>query len=200
MLLSGSVDTMADEELVRLAQSGNSYATECIIMRHRGLVASCTPGYFAKGFDSDDIFQEGMIGLYKAILDYDNSKASFKSFAMLCISRKIISLVKSSTRKKNLPLNSSISLDSSVCENGDTYLIDILRAPDDSNPEIMFINKENFNHCKTKINQILSPFEKKVLSYHLEKKSYKEISQKLGKDTKSIDNAVQRIRKKLASA
>ncbi len=197
MLLSQSVDILSDEELVRMAQSGDVTATEHIIMRYRSVVASCVAGYFAKGFDKDDIFQEGMIGLYKAILDYDGSKASFRSFAMLCISRKIISLVKSSMRKKNLPLNTSISLDSSLGEGGDAYLIDVLKASDESNPEIIFINKENFNHCKRKINQILSPFEKKVLSYQLEKMSYKQISEMLGRDIKSIDNAVQRIRKKL---
>lgn len=197
MLLSQSVDILSDDELVKLAQSGDKVATECIILRYRNLVTSCMPGYFAKGFDRDDIFQEGMIGLYKAILDYDSTKASFRSFAMLCISRKIISLVKSSTRKKNLPLNTSISLNSSVCESNDRYLVDILKGSDESNPEIMFINKESFNHCKKKINGILSPFEKKVLSYQLEKMSYKKIGEKLGRDIKSIDNAVQRIRKKL---
>ena len=189
---------MSDEELVEAAQSGNKDAMDDIILRYKNLVYMTASRYYMQGFDNDDIVQEGMLGLYSAILDYKGGKAKFKTFATMCITRKIISLLKSATRQKNIPLNSSVSLDAPLTE-GNCSLSDVLLSSDRKNPETMVITSENLSHYENGIKNNLSPFELKFLFYQLDGLTYKDIAKILNKDIKSVDNAVQRIKKKLKS-
>lgn len=197
MLTYTTSDCLSDDLLIKEAQSGNRQAMECIILRYKGLVNAVASKYYAVGFEKDDIIQEGMLGLYSAVLDYKFDKKIFKSFACLCITRRIISLLKSSSRQKHIPLNSSISLNSIISEDRGAYLIDVLTASDKTNPEAILISKEEYSCYTEKINSNLSRFELRVLSFYIDGFSYKAISEILRKDVKSVDNAVQRIRKKL---
>lgn len=190
MLTYDLVDGLSDEQLVLAAQSGDERAMEGIIARYRSFVSATVSGYYAIGFDKEDIVQEGMIGLYKAVLDYNPEKAGFRSFARLCILRRVFSLLKFTSRQKNVPQNLCVSLDS---DEGET------KASEVCDPEALLINKEDMLGYIEKINAVLSPFELQVLSYYVDKLSYKDISKILGKDIKSVDNAVQRIKKKLGA-
>ena len=189
---------ISDEELVKSAQNGNKDAMDSIILRYKNLVYMIASRYYMQGFDNDDIIQEGMLGLYSAVLDYKNGNTKFKTFATMCITRKIISLLKSATRQKNIPLNYSVSLDAPMTE-GSFPLSDILLSSDRKNPEAMVISSENLSHYEHGIKNNLSPFELKVLFYHLDGLTYRDIAKTLNKDVKSVDNAVQRIKKKLKS-
>ena len=197
MLTYNTVDNLSDEQLVEKAQAGDSYAMESIILRYRNTVNAVASKYYAVGFDREDIVQEGMIGLYNAVLDYNPEKNHFKSFAGLCITRRIISLIKLSARQKHIPLNSSVSLNSVVSEESDTYLADVLTASDSTDPETLVISKEACYGYTKKIQGLLSPFELKVLACCIDGLSYKDISERLKRDVKAVDNAIQRIRKKL---
>lgn len=187
-----SVDDVSDEALIKEAQNGNKKAMEDVILRYRSLVGSVASGYYGVGFDADDIIQEGMIGLYNAVLDYKSDKASFLAFARVCISRRIVSLLKASSRKKNQPLNTSISL--SHIEN--VELLSEL-SKNTHNPETKIIDDEALKLQKEKIKKLLSDFEMQVFELYTKDIPYKEIAKILGKGEKTIDNAVQRIRKKL---
>ncbi len=151
------------------------------------------------GADKEDIIQEGLIGLYKAIRDYDQGHTcSFKNFADICITRQIITAIKTATRQKHIPLNSYISLNKPVFEDeSERSLFDIIASNFDSDPEKMTIIKEEYEYIVQKMAEVLSPFEEEVLAQYLAGKSYKEISVDLDKGAKSIDNAIQRIKKKI---
>ncbi|MBQ7875755.1 MAG: RNA polymerase sporulation sigma factor SigH [Clostridia bacterium] len=198
MSTQGSFDNMTDEEIVIIAQSGNEEALDFILHKFRPHVARKANSYFLAGADKDDIIQEGMIGLFKAVRDYKTDKdAAFRSFAELCITRQIISAVKSASRLKHSPLNSYISLDKPIQDdNYDSTLLDIIAAGGASNPEDIIIGRENMEQVEIKMEEVLSRFECEVLSLYLTGKSYNEISAILKKDSKSIDNALQRIKKK----
>ncbi len=193
-----SFDNMTDEMLVSLAQDGNEGALDFILHKFRPLVARKSNSYFLAGADKDDIIQEGMIGLFKAVRDYKPDKdAAFRSFAELCVTRQIISAVKSASRLKHSPLNSYISLDKPCFEdNDDSTLLDIVASGVSGNPEDIIIGKENMERVEIKMEEVLSRFECEVLSLYLTGKSYSEISVILKKDSKSVDNALQRIKKK----
>lgn len=193
-----SFDNMTDEKLVFLAQNGNEDALDFILHKFRPLVARKSNSYFLAGADKDDIVQEGMIGLFKAVRDYKSDKdAAFRSFAELCVTRQIISAVKSASRLKHSPLNSYISLDKPFFEdNDDSTLLDIVASGVSGNPEDIVIGKENMEQVEIKMEEVLSHFECEVLSLYLTGKSYNEISTILKKDAKSVDNALQRIKKK----
>ena len=197
MLTINAVDTLSDEQLAKKAQSGDSCAMESIILRYNNTVKAIASRYYAIGFEKEDIIQEGMIGLYSAVLSYNSEKTLFKSFAVLCITRRILSLIKSSSRQKHMPLNSCLSLNSVMCDEDNMPLSDVLTASDNTNPEKLLISKEAYIGYTKKIQNILSPFELQVLNCCIEGLSYKDISASLQKDIKSIDNAIQRIRKKL---
>ena len=186
-----NLKTLSDEELVKAAQSGNNEALEAILSRYKNLVYAKSKPYFLAGADDDDIIQEGLIGLYKAVMDFDGNRFPFfKVFAGVCVTRHIITAVKAASRKKHLPLNSYVSLDKNTYDDdSDTTLLDI----------IAFSERENMDGMEYKINKVLSKLETEVLVYYLEGLSYQEIAEKLGKDTKAVDNAVQRIKKKLES-
>ncbi len=198
MSIQGSFDNMTDEEIVIIAQSGNEDALDFILHKFRPHVARKANSYFLAGADKDDIIQEGMIGLFKAVRDYKTDKdAAFRSFAELCITRQIISAVKSASRLKHSPLNSYISLDKPIQDdNYDSTLLDIIAAGGSGNPEDIIIGKESMEQVEIKMEEVLSRFECEVLSLYLTGKSYSEISSILKKDAKSIDNALQRIKKK----
>ena len=186
-------------EIINGAKSGDTDSLEIIFDSFRGYIRSLSNKYYIAGADKDDLIQEGMIGLFKAIRDFDNSKlASFKSFAELCVRRQIITAVKAATRKKHLPLNNYISLSKPVFDDeSDGTLEDFLSELKSADPEELFIWKENAAIIGEKMNEVLSKLEREVLGMYLEGKSYQEIAKLMERPPKSIDNALQRIKKKL---
>ena len=155
--------------------------------------------YFLIGADKEDIIQEGMIGLYKAVRDFDASKTnSFNGFADICITRQIITAIKTATRQKHIPLNSYISLNKPVYdEESERTLLDIIATSIVTDPEELIISKEELKHIESKMNELLSDLELQVVEYYLNGKSYQYIADKLKRDVKSIDNALQRVKRKL---
>lgn len=190
---------MTDENVVRLAQENESQALEYLLNKYKNFVRSKARSYFLIGADHEDIVQEGMIGLYKAIRDYREDKlSSFRAFAELCITRQIITAIKTATRQKHIPLNSYVSLNKPIFdEESDRTLLDVITEDSFSNPESMMISKEDVSFIKEKIGSMLSGLELDVLLKYMEGKSYQEISDELGRHVKSIDNALQRIKRKL---
>ena len=192
-------EKMTDEELVEMSADGDKDATECILSRYKNLVRSKSRMYFLAGADQEDIIQEGMIGLFKAIRDFDKSRqVSFKGFAELCIKRQLITAVKTATRQKHMPLNTYISL-SNPTYDGETdgILEGVVSDSAKTNPEHLFISKENAEFLNVKMNEVLSRLEMSVLELYLEGKSYQEIAEALSRSQKSIDNALQRVKKKM---
>lgn len=190
-----------DEELVLMAQNGDDAAQEYLLDKYKSLVRAKSRAYFLIGADSEDIIQEGMIGLYKAVRDYNEEKnASFRSFAELCINRQMITAIKAATRQKHQPLNSYVSLNKPVYEeeSEQTYM-DFLQSSSSSllNPEALLIGQENKNFLENQMVKNLSSFETRVLVLYLQGRSYFEIAHVLDKPEKSIDNALQRVKKKL---
>lgn len=190
---------MSDEQLVLLYKEGKTQAADILVEKYKNLVRKKARTFFLTGADNEDLIQEGMIGLYKAIRDYEPEKdVVFMSFASICINRQISTAITNYNRKKNLPLNSAISLDSPIDDmDDDVRLGDIITNEDDGNPETAFINKEQGSILMNSVFSKLSKMEVKVLELYLEGLSYVEIAKALGKNEKSIDNAIQRIRNKL---
>lgn len=191
--------TMLDEELVENAKQGSSQALEYIINKYKNFVRAKARTYFLIGADREDIIQEGMIGLFKAIRDYKEDKlSSFRAFAELCITRQIITAIKTATRQKHIPLNSYVSLNKPLFdEESDRTLMDMLSEVSISDPEELMINREDFNNIELKMGEVLSGLELEVLDSYLQGKSYFEISKDLNRQVKSIDNALQRVKRKL---
>ena len=190
-----------DEELVLMAQNGDDAAQEYLLDKYKSLVRAKSRAYFLIGADSEDIIQEGMIGLYKAVRDYNEEKnASFRSFAELCVNRQMITAIKAATRQKHQPLNSYVSLNKPVYEeeSEQTYM-DFLQSSSGSllNPEALLIGQENKSFLEDQMVKKLSSFETRVLVLYLQGRSYFEIARVLDKPEKSIDNALQRVKKKL---
>lgn len=190
---------MLDEELVENAKQGSSQALEYIINKYKNFVRAKARTYFLIGADREDIIQEGMIGLFKAIRDYKEDKlSSFRAFAELCITRQIITAIKTATRQKHIPLNSYVSLNKPLFdEESDRTLMDMLSEVSISDPEELMINREDFNNIELKMGEVLSGLELEVLDSYLQGKSYFEISKDLNRQVKSIDNALQRVKRKL---
>jgi RNA polymerase sporulation-specific sigma factor len=190
---------MSDEEIVELAQLGNQFAIEFLVDKYKNFVRAKARAYFLIGADREDIIQEGMIGLFKAVRDYNGEKlTSFRAFAELCITRQIITAIKTATRQKHIPLNSYVSLNKPVYdEESDRTLIDIITTNKITNPEEIIISREEFIYIEKKMGEILSSLEWKVLMAYLEGKSYQEIAHELKRHVKSIDNALQRVKRKL---
>ena len=188
-----------DEEIVQLCHDGDTMAEEFLLNKYKNFVRSKARSYFLIGADHEDIVQEGMIGLYKAIRDYKQEKlSSFRAFAELCITRQIITAIKTATRQKHIPLNSYVSLNKPLYdEESDRTLLDIIMEGNSGNPEEMIINQENLGNIHRKINEVLSGLEQEVLAAYLDGKSYQEIAETLGRHVKSIDNALQRVKRKL---
>lgn len=189
-----------DEELVNLIREGQDFALDFLMNKYKLLVEKKSKSYFLIGASKDDIIQEGMIGLFKAIRDYDpNREASFYSFADLCVTRQMISAVKASTRQKHMPLNSYVSLNKPAYEeeNDKTALLERMPSSKIINPEALFIGKENRHIIEIELTKRLSKFEKQVIELYIDGISYVEIADMLDRPIKSIDNALQRIKKKV---
>lgn len=190
----------SDEELALLAQKGNDNALDLLMKKYGSIVRKKARTYFLIGADHEDIVQEGMIGLFKAVRDFSVDKQSgFRGFAELCITRQMITAIKTATRMKHSPLNSYVSLNRPLYEEEyEMTLLDVLGENEKVvNPEEIMINREQYEDTERKLSKLLSDFEKKVLNYYLEGKSYQEIGEILKRDSKSIDNALQRIKRKI---
>lgn len=190
---------MKDEEIVKLASNGDEMALDYILNKYKYLVKIKGRTYFIKGADKEDIIQEGMIGLYKAIRDYQYDRnMTFKGFAEMCITRQMITAIKSATRQKHMPLNTYVSLNKHVSnEDSDRTYTDVIFSDKDLNPEELLIGKESKDFIEKHINQSLTRLECVVLELYLRGKNYSEISSIINKPEKSIDNALQRVRRKL---
>ena len=188
-----------DDMLVELVHKGESEALDYLIQKYRNFVRAKARTYFLIGADKEDIVQEGMIGLYKAIRDFrDDKLTSFKAFAELCITRQIITAIKTATRQKHIPLNSYVSLDKPIYdEESDRTLLDVISGTKILNPEELIINQEEFDDIELKMAELLSDLERRVLALYLDGQSYQEISEELNRHVKSIDNALQRVKRKL---
>lgn len=198
--LYGCFENMTDEEIVIDAKENeNTIALEYLINKYRNFVRAKARSYFLIGADREDIIQEGMIGLYKAIRDFRNDKlSSFRAFAELCVTRQIITAIKTATRQKHIPLNSYVSLNKPIYdEDSDRTLLDVLSGSQITDPEELVISQEEFIDIEEKMGQILSDLEWKVLMSYLDGKSYQEIAVELERHVKSIDNALQRVKRKL---
>jgi RNA polymerase sigma-H factor len=188
-----------DEELVLLASTGDNIALETLLNKYRNFVRAKARSYFLIGADREDIIQEGMIGLFKAIRDFRPDKlASFRAFAELCITRQIITAIKTATRQKHIPLNSYISLNKPIYdEESDRTLMDVLSGSKVLDPEELIICKEELDSIQEQIGEVLSGLEWEVLMSYLQGKSYQEMAVDLDREVKSIDNALQRVKRKL---
>ncbi len=191
-------EKQTDEELIGVLRKGQTDITDYIMDKYKYLVRKRANAMFLIGGDTDDLIQEGMIGLFKAIRDYRKEKdASFYHFADICITRQIYSAVEASQRKKHQPLNGYISLNSEAGTEGSDSFLDLLESFEDGNPEQLLIDKENVAAIRKKAKEMLSNMEWSVLEYHLQGLNYRQIAECMGKEPKSIDNALQRIRGKL---
>jgi len=188
-----------DEQVVERARGGDDVALNFLLHKYRGFVQTKARSYFLMGADHEDIVQEGMIGLYKAIRDFRVEKpASFRAFAELCVTRQIITAVKTASRQKHTPLNTYVSLHKPIHdEESERTLLDILSSQHVTDPEELLISKEEFNDICRQMNKLLSDLEKEVLVFYLDGKSYQEIAVLLKRHVKSIDNALQRIKRKV---
>ena len=193
-------EDLTDEELIALFRDGDQDAMEKLLNKYKEMVLGKARSMYILGGDSDDLIQEGMLGLFKAVRDYDSGRdASFRTFAQLCVTRQLYTAVKASSRKKHLPLNTAISLSRPVREDGEEEeeFLDCLEADASSNPEVYLIGQEELERLEEKIEKELSPFERQVLELHLTGMGYVEIAHVLNRHEKSTDNALQRIRTKL---
>ena len=192
-------EALSDEDLLSLHRAGDARAEEALYARYKQIVRSKARTYFLIGADREDIIQEGMIGLYKAVVDYQFDKnASFRSFAELCITRQIISAIKAATRKKHVPLNTYISFNRPAYESeNERPLIDVLTSTRISDPEEVLIGRENYAAVADSIEHSLSRLERDTLGLYLYGYSYQQIADHLQVTSKSVDNAIQRVKKKL---
>ena len=189
---------MNDNDVAKLAAVGDSGALNYLLTKYKSMARNKARSYFLVGADREDIIQEGMIGLFKAIRDFNPERqSSFYTFADLCITRQIITAVKTATRKKHIPLNSYVSIYKPDEEDSDRSLLDTLPKTSDLNPESIFIEEEGVSEIESKMLKVLSNLEREVLMLYLKDKSYEEIARVLGRDEKTVDNALQRIKRKL---
>ena len=193
-------ERMTDEQLIRELRAGNRDIMDYVMVKYKSMVKKKARAMYLIGGDNDDLIQEGMIGLIKAVRDYDTSQGtSFSSFAELCVSRQMYSAIEMSKRKKHLPLNSYISLYEESGNEGDgrkTPLIDTIEPQQDNDPEVLYFNREYTEAFVEQLKESLSPLESHVLYLHMMGTDYRTIAELLGKSPKSIDNALQRIRGK----
>lgn len=197
---------LKDEELIMLLREGQEEVVDFLMDKYKNLVRSKAKSMYILGADTEDLIQEGMIGLFKAVRDYDFGRdAGFSTFADLCISRQIYTAVQASGRKKHMPLNTYTSLYSKVADgsgdgNNPVSLENILESDQQTNPEDMLIDQENVEYIEQIIQSRLSPFERQVLELSMTGMGYVEIAKILGKDEKSTDNALQRMKMKIRKA
>ncbi len=197
---SAALAELSDDELVARFQGGDNDSLDVLLQRYRRFTRAKARGYFLIGADSDDIEQEGMIGLFKAVRDFrPDRQASFRAFAELCITRQIITAIKTATRQKHQPLNSYLSLSGTRPgeENGSGTVEEVLEAKGLIDPIEFIISMEDLRSMRRMMSEMLSKLEVEVLRLYVEGKSYQEIAEVLGRHVKSIDNALQRIKRKL---
>lgn len=187
---SEAYDALSDETLMELLQADDSSAQDALIRRYTRVIRACARPYFLNGGDSEDLLQEGLLGLLSAIRSYDPSKSSFRTFAILCIRRSIISAVRAAQNNNNAILNDSLSIDQVLSEDGTSLP---LTAQD---PEALIIDRDERRRLERELSRTLSDFEQHVLTLYLKGLSYREMASALHRPSKSIDNAVQRIRRK----
>lgn len=191
-----------DKNKIELAKNGDKEALDYFFQKYQPIMYWKATQYFLQGAERDDLLQEAMIGLFKAIRDYSpNKDASFRTFAEICINRQLLSAVKRSARKKNQPLNQSLSLDTPMTEEHgpDWTLLDVISEQSAQTPEDYLLKNEDQIDISKRLDSVTSPFEKEVLRCYLEGKSYQEMADYFGKNVKAIDNAIQRIKKKMVS-
>lgn len=204
--MSGKYESVTDEELIDRLREGESEITDFIIEKYKNLVRKKAKSMFILGADNEDLIQEGMIGLFKAIRDYDAGRdASFLTFADLCVSRQMYTAVQASRREKHAPLNSYVSIYTELTEHSESgeehgELLQLLSDREETNPENIFIDQENLAHIQAIISRELSSFEKEVLDLYMTGMSYSQIAKVLGRDEKSTDNALQRLKNKIKKA
>ncbi len=197
MFLEKKYSDMPDNEVVSLIQKGDSQALNFILEKYNNIVNIKASKFFAAGVEKDDIIQEGMIGLYKATKSYDTDKQnSFKNFANLCIERQLITAIKSANRQKNIPLNSAFSLNTPIYEDEDSDVTEVLDLSTMEDPLETITKKEYFSLVEKMMDECLSDFEKQVLKYYKQGISYIDIAKAVDSKVKSVDTAIQRIRKK----
>lgn len=186
-----------DEELIDLLRDGETEIMEYLMDKYKNLVRSKAGSMYILGADKDDLIQEGMIGLFKAVRDYDLGRdASFYTFADLCISRQMYTAVQSAGRQKHIPLNSYVSLQSET-DGDNASLMDAVQIPEQKNPEALFLDKERVEYLEKRIDEELSDFEKQVLDLYITGMSYSQIAKVLGREEKATDNALQRLKNKI---
>jgi RNA polymerase sporulation-specific sigma factor len=196
----GPRERYRDEELVELARTGDDQAIEQLLNRYRHYARAKARSYFLAGADKEDIVQEGMIGLYKAIRDFQSDKnTAFRAFAELCMTRQIITAIKTATRQKHIPLNSYVSLNKPAPDEEDDArsLEESLETKTISDPADLVVSAEEIANIRASVGRVLSAFETEVLQLYMDGKSYQQIADMLGRHVKSIDNALQRIKRKL---
>lgn len=196
----GVLESLTDEELVERAREGADKAIDLLLHRYRHYARAKARTYFLAGADKEDIVQEGMIGLYKAIRDFKpDQNTAFRAFAELCMTRQIITAIKTATRQKHQPLNSYVSLNKPASEDDsdDRSVGDSLATKEVSDPAELVISAEEIESLRSSVGKVLSPLETEVLQLYMEGKSYQEIGDMIGRHVKSIDNALQRIKRKL---
>jgi RNA polymerase sporulation-specific sigma factor len=192
---------LEDEYLVALAKEGKTDAYDRIVKRYRGFVRLKASSYFMLGGDQDDLIQEGLLGLYKAVRDYRTDReSSFRNFAELCITRQIITAVKTASRNKHSPLNQYVSFSQSPAASGesDSTLEEVLPGPESHDPAQQAIAREELASMVSFLSSVLSELESRVLSLYLDGHSYEEIGERLECDTKTVDNALQRVKRKVS--
>ena len=196
----GPREAHKDEDLVEMARSGDDQAIELLLHRYRHYARAKARSYFLAGADKEDIVQEGMIGLYKAIRDFQADKnTAFRAFAELCMTRQIITAIKTATRQKHIPLNSYVSLNKPAPDEEDDSrsLEESLETRTISDPADLVVSAEEIENIRASVGRVLSSFETEVLQLYMDGKSYQQIADMLGRHVKSIDNALQRIKRKL---
>lgn len=190
----GDYKKLSDEEVIQLIRNGDEPALEYLLNKYKNLVRGKANTLFLIGGEHEDLIQEGMIGLYSAIRDFDEERnASFHTFAELCTTRRMYTAINASMRQKNQPLNDYISFDGQ--ENGE--ITSDIKGTRNENPEELMIHRENMESIEKRLRDILSPLERSVLSLYLENYNYEQMSRQLNRSVKAVDNAIQRIRKKL---
>ncbi len=188
-------DKMTDDALIRRLRGGDAHVMDYLMEKYKYLVRRKSNTLFLLGGDAEDLIQEGMIGLFKAVRDYEEDAGSFYRFAELCINRQIYSAIEAASRKKHGPLNSYVSLSGGENETEGSFL-EAAATANDQNPEQILIDRESVEDFLSRLQEHLSPIERTVLGYHLEGMNYRHIAEEMGKSEKSIDNALQRIRTK----
>lgn len=192
-------DGISDENIVVIVQDGDNVALDYLLYKYKNFVKSKARAYFLIGADREDIIQEGMIGFFKAVRDYRPERStSFHVFAELCITRQIITAIKTATRQKHIPLNSYVSLNKPVYdEDSERTLMDVVSAEVACSPEDLLLDREKRNYLEQKMNESLSELEWDVLNSYLQDRSYQEIAHDLRRHVKSVDNALQRVKRKM---